>query len=251
MSGACTSSGPQRVGARQRLRARPAPTSRSAVCSRRRAALVGAELAEHGGEALEARRGRRRSSPRCRPRAPRSRYQRVVASTSASTPPISSSCARAVDALEALDDLPARVGAGDLAGDPEGAHDVGRLGAALGDELRDERRPERVDDRVGVDHADQLAPQRVLVEQVAEALDHGGREVARAGRAPATARRRSPSSPARAPAAAWRRPPAPPAPAAPCPRPARRRSAISSLVGRSSDARSRILNSSSSVIRSS
>jgi hypothetical protein len=84
----------------------------------------------------------------------------------------------AVDrAREALHRVPARVRAGDLARDAEGARDVGRLGAALGRQLRRERRAERVHDHVGVDHRDQLAPQRMLGQQMAEALDHALREV--------------------------------------------------------------------------
>ena len=84
----------------------------------------------------------------------------------------------AVDAArQLLDRVPAGVRAGHLARDAERADDVGGVGAALRRELGHERRPERVGDEVGVHGGDQLAPQRVLGEQVAEALDHGVGEV--------------------------------------------------------------------------
>ena len=137
--------GAQRRGRAPAAPGTPGPTSRSAVCSRRR---------RRSSEPRSPSTAASRSKPSrpaaivssMSPSGSQVRYQRVVSSTSESTPPISSSCGALVDALEPLDDLPARVGAGHLAGDPERAHDVGRLGAALGHQLRHERRPERVDD---------------------------------------------------------------------------------------------------------
>ena len=118
---------------------------------------------------------------------PSERYQRVTASTSASTPAISSTwTAGSTAPPERLDRLPVGLGAGHLACDPVGADDLGGRGAALGHELGDEDGAERVDDEVGVDGRDQLAPQRVLGQQVAEALDHGAAGSRRAGRARAT-----------------------------------------------------------------
>ena len=94
------------------------------------------------------------------------RYQRVVASTSASTPAISSSCGASVDALEALDDLPARVRAGHLARDPEGAHDVGRLGAALGHSWETNVGPSALTTALALTMQISCAAQRVLGQQV-------------------------------------------------------------------------------------
>ena len=65
-------------------------------------------------------------------------------------------------------------------------------------------RPERVDDLVGDQRGDQLAPQPVLAEQVAEALDHGAAGSSRAGRAPATGPRPGRTAAARRSATAWR-----------------------------------------------
>ena len=80
--------------------------------------------------------------------------------------------------VEPLDRLPARDGIDEVARGEVRAHDVGRLRAELGHEAADERRPERVDDVVGDDRRDELTPQRVLAEEVAEALDDRVREVA-------------------------------------------------------------------------
>jgi hypothetical protein len=77
-----------------------------------------------------------------------------------------------------LDRLPAAVGVGDVAGDPEGAHDRGRGRPALGLQARDERRPERVDDAVGEQRRHELAPQRVLGHVRRAAFGDRGREVA-------------------------------------------------------------------------
>ena len=83
----------------------------------------------------------------------------------------------AVHAGEALDARPALLRPGDVARDAVRTHDVGRLGPLLGDEARDEGRAQGVDDVVGDDGRHELTTQRVLVEQVTQALDDRGREV--------------------------------------------------------------------------
>ena len=107
-------------------------------------------------------------------------------------------------AAEALDLVPARVRADHLARDPERADDVGDLGPALRGELGDERRPERVHDLVGVDHRDQLAPQRVLARAGGRSARRRGRGSTRAGRARATGPRRSRRRAGRGRSGAWR-----------------------------------------------
>ena len=189
MSGAWTSSA-RRAWAVATSSGTPSPVRRLTVSSRRRAALLGAELREHGGEALEAvaaggdrllerRAGRAREVP-----AGRRLDQRVDAAEQLEL-------LAAADVLEPLDRLPQRVGAGHLDRDPEGAHHGGDVDAALGDHLRDERRAESVDGGVRVEHADQLRAQRVLGQQVPAAAPRPRAGSRSAGRAPATGRRRT------------------------------------------------------------
>ena len=104
------------------------------------------------------------------------------------------------------------------------------VGAALGHQLRDERRPERVDDRVGVDHADQLACAAGARRAGARSARRRRAGSTRAGRARATARStKSRRSSARATQPLGVGDQDRQLRAAPCPRPERRRSAISSL----------------------
>ena len=81
-------------------------------------------------------------------------------------------------ARQALDGVPARAGAGDLARDPVGARrrrpaSAPRSAASWETNVG----PSELTTDVRVDHRDQLAPQRMLGEQVAEALDDAVREV--------------------------------------------------------------------------
>ena len=80
--------------------------------------------------------------------------------------------------VERLDRFPTLDGTGDVASDPVGAHDVGRMRAGLGHHPRRERDPRGVHDVVGDDRRDQLTLQRVLGDEMPESLDDGGREVA-------------------------------------------------------------------------
>ena len=185
--------GRARAAARARSRApraRRAATSRSATSRRASVQLLAAELGRRRRELAGSPRARPRSSTPGRPARPRTRYQRVTASTSTSTPPISSACTSGSTLpSRLLDRLPVGLRADDLAGDPVGPHDLGGPGAALGHELGDEHRPERVDDEVGVDRREQLAPQRVLRPAARRSARPPAAGSSRAGRARATGRR--------------------------------------------------------------
>ena len=172
----------------QRVRRSPAPPARPP-----RRAL--GDLAAAPLQLLAAEPGRRRRSPRKpsrpasivdarSPGAPSTRYQRVTASTSMSTPPISSAWISG-STLPSRSSIvsQSRLRADDLAGDPVGPHDLGRPDAALGDDLGDEHRPERVDHEVGVDRGEQLAPQRMLRQQRRRSARPPAAGSSRAGRA--------------------------------------------------------------------
>ena len=224
--------GPAARGRRRGPRARPRATSRSAT---RRA--LAAALRRRRAAAPRPRASRSPSrpasivSPRS-PLRPSERYQRVTASTRPSTPAISSTWTAgstlppsASIASQRPRRRSPRARCGRRATTSAGAR------AALGDELGDERRPERVDDEVGVDGRDQLAPQRVLGQQVAEALDHRVREVvAQVALEPRVVEQRRVEQRALDPPLGVGEQ-ASRAPGAPCPRPARRRSASSSPDG--------------------
>ena len=81
--------------------------------------------------------------------------------------------------VEPLDGIPRVAGPADVTGDEERARDLLRGRTGLGGHPQDERDPHRVDDVVRHDGGDDLATQRMVRKQVAEALDDERREVLR------------------------------------------------------------------------
>ena len=150
-----------------------------------------------------------------------------------------------------LDRLPPAHRPGHVAGDPVRAHDVRGLRTGLGDHPGHERDPLGVDDVVRDEHRDELASQRVLVQQRPEPLDDRRREVGaevalevlgvgerRGQQGVGEAHLRVARGARRARAASSRRL-------------ERRRSAISSAFGSASSSRSSVPSASSESMRSS
>ena len=81
--------------------------------------------------------------------------------------------------VEPLHGIPRVAGPADVTGDEERARDLLRGRTGLGGHPQDERDPHRVDDVVRHDGGDDLAAQRMVREQVPEALDDERREVLR------------------------------------------------------------------------